>query len=86
MGAVPRHSPNLLTVGQILRSFRVEKGWTQERLSLKSGLTTGFISDGELGKRNLSFISMERWLAALGVGWDEFGQALDRVAAPKTRQ
>jgi transcriptional regulator with XRE-family HTH domain len=64
----------------VLRSFRNGKGYTQERLSFKSGLTTALISDTENGKRNLSFTSVERWLAALDVSWDTFGAEVANAA------
>lgn len=77
MGGVQRSRPDREVLGGVLRSFRKTKGWTQERLSLKTGLTTAMISDTENGKHNLSFESIERWLSALGVTWTAFGSALD---------
>lgn len=51
---------------------------TQERLALRAKLTPALISDSERGLRNLSFQSLERWLAALDVDWARFGAALTR--------
>ncbi len=78
MAAVNRPAPNLLALGSVLRAFRAQKGYTQEQVSFRSGLTTALISDTENGKRNLSFGSIERLLIALDVTWEEFGIAVAR--------
>lgn len=57
---------------------------TQERLALRAKLTPALISDSERGVRNLSFQSLERWLAALDVDWARFGAALTREATETT--
>lgn len=80
MAAVPRTALDLRALGAALRVLRKKKDYTQERLSFRCGLTTALISDSENGKRNLSFESMERLLAALDVTWTELGAALDRAA------
>jgi transcriptional regulator with XRE-family HTH domain len=77
MAAVSRPT-SLATLGTVLRDLRKSKGLTQEKVSLKCGMTTALISDSENGKRNLSFESLDRLLIALGVSWEEFGQALSR--------
>lgn len=59
---------------------------TQERLALRAKLTPALISDSERGLRNLSFQSLERWLAALDVDWAQFGTALAREAAQGDEQ
>jgi transcriptional regulator with XRE-family HTH domain len=80
MARVPRPVPALSTLGAVLRAFRRASRFTQEQLSFKTGMTTALISDAENGKRNLSFESIERLLAALGVSWEDFGAALHRAA------
>jgi transcriptional regulator with XRE-family HTH domain len=80
-----RHVPDLITLGAVLRDLRTNVGYTQERLSLKSGLTTALISDSENGKRNLSFESMERILSALDVSWADFGAALHIAARSRKK-
>jgi transcriptional regulator with XRE-family HTH domain len=79
-GRVSRPTPDLRTLGRVLRTLRKAKSLTQEQLSFKTGLTTALISDSENGKRNLSFESIERVLAALGATWEEFGLALNQAA------
>ena len=85
MAPVYRPRPDRKSLGSVLRAFRQEKGFTQERLSLRSKLTTATISDSENGKHNLSFESIERWLDTLGITWSEFGAALDRASPKKPR-
>ena len=78
MAPVPRHPATLADLGHVLREFRRREGLTQEQLSFRCELTTALISETENGKRNLSFESIGRLLAALNVSWDEFGAALGR--------
>jgi transcriptional regulator with XRE-family HTH domain len=78
MAPVRRSPPSLNDLGQVLRDFRRAKEMTQEQLSFRSGMTTALISDSENGKRNLSFESLGKLLAALDATWDEFGAALAR--------
>jgi transcriptional regulator with XRE-family HTH domain len=82
---VSRSALDLRILGSVLRVLRQTKGYTQERLSFKSGLTTALISDSENGKRNLSFESLERWLSALDVAWDAFGAELT-IASRRRRK
>lgn len=41
-------------LGERIKARRQELGWTQDDLSVKSGLSKGFLSDLENGKRNVS--------------------------------
>jgi len=83
MALMSRHAPDLRILGSVLRSYRRTSEFTQEQLSFKTGMTTALISDAENGKRNLSFESLERILAALNVSWEDFGTALHRAAKSK---
>jgi transcriptional regulator with XRE-family HTH domain len=76
---VQRKRPNRKSLGTALRQLRLAEGWTQEKLSMKSGLRTATISETENGRHNLSFENIEKWLAALGTSWTEFGERLDRA-------
>jgi transcriptional regulator with XRE-family HTH domain len=42
-----------------LRSLRKKKGWTQIELADYLGLRRTYVSDLELGKRNVSLLTME---------------------------
>ena len=44
----------LLKYGQVVRKIRLEKGISQETLADLSGLHRTYMSDVELGKRNVS--------------------------------
>ena len=82
-----RAQPDLLVLGRVLRQLRERRGWTQDQLSIEAApLTQSIVSDSERGQRNLSFETLERWLAALGVTWEAFGQALDREARQRPPQ
>ena len=80
MAVVSRPTPDLRLLGSVLRTYRQANGCTQARLSFASGMTTALISDAENGKRNLSFESLEKWLAALDVTWETFGADLTIAA------
>jgi transcriptional regulator with XRE-family HTH domain len=67
-------------LGRVLRSFREEQGLSQERLGSLAMLHRNYVGSAERGERNVSFDAIERWLAALGLTWAEFGRALDREA------
>jgi transcriptional regulator with XRE-family HTH domain len=74
-----RPAPTRQSLGAALRSLREARETTQETVALKARMTQAFVSDGEAGRRNLSFETLERWLRALGVSWAEFGAAVDRA-------
>lgn len=74
-----RSSPDLRTLGRILRSYRAEAGMTQEGLAARSGMARNYIGKVERGEANISFLSLDRWLTALEVGWDRLGQDVVQV-------
>jgi len=78
---VPRHAPTCTTLGRVLRDFRDAAGLSQEKFGFRAKLHRNYVSGVEVGRRNPTFEVLERWLAALGVTWAEFGAALDRAAA-----
>jgi transcriptional regulator with XRE-family HTH domain len=43
-----------MTLGERIKQRRTELGWTQDVLAQKAGLSKGFLSDVENGKRNVS--------------------------------
>lgn len=67
---MPRSSPDLPTLGRLLRSYRLEAGLTQEALASRSGMARNYIGKVERGEANISFLSLERWLCAVGVEWE----------------
>jgi transcriptional regulator with XRE-family HTH domain len=75
---VLRPSPDLSTLGRLLRTYRSEAHLTQEMLGYRSGLARNYVGKVERGEANISFLSIERWLAATGVTWKRLGRDLER--------
>lgn len=57
----------LLQYGQVIRSLRQSRNISQEKLGDLCGLHRTYISDIELGKRNVSLENIERMATALNV-------------------
>lgn len=55
-----------MNIGQIIRSLREEKGWSQETLALEAGMTTSHLSRIERGERRLPTTRLDSLAAALG--------------------
>lgn len=53
-------------IGQIIRSLREEKGWSQETLALEAGMTTSHLSRIERGERRLPTTRLDSLATALG--------------------
>ena len=68
---------NVSILGFVLRAFRIEKGFSQEKLAEIALLHRTYIGSVERGERNPSFKSLNRILCALEVSWSEFGNCLD---------
>lgn len=47
-------------VGKKIKTLRIEKGWSQEKLSLMSDLDRTYIPSIEAGKRNISICVLEK--------------------------
>src|SRR6266480_888425 len=58
------------TPGDRIREAREAKGWTQEDLAAKAGISKGFLSDVENNKRNVSAENALKIADALGVSLD----------------
>ena len=57
-------------VGERIKTRRTELDWTQEQLAKESGLSKGFLSDLEAGKRSVGADSLLAIATALGVSMD----------------
>jgi len=57
-------------VGDRIRERRVELGWTQNELAEKARISSGFLSDLETGKRNVSADNLLSIAQALSVTLD----------------
>lgn len=62
----------LIRYGQVVRKVRLEQGISQEELADRCGLHRTYISDIELGKRNLSLENIERIAVSLNKPLSEF--------------
>jgi len=62
-----RKNPLLVKIGQKIRLYRIEKGWSQERLGEKSDLDRTYIGGVERGERNISIINLQKISSALHV-------------------
>ena len=56
--------------GEQIRARRQELGWTQRKLAQKAGISTGFLSDLENGKRSVGAENLLEIASALGVSMD----------------
>ena len=59
-------------IGENIRRIRIEKGWSQEKLSVRAKMSHNFIGLLERGKVNVSANSMEKIAKALGVPITKF--------------
>lgn len=57
----------LFQFGQTIRNLRLSKGISQENFANICGLHRTYISDVELGKRNISLENIEKMSGALGI-------------------
>lgn len=54
-------------VGQRIRKLRLDKGWTQIYLSVHAGVGRNYISDVELGKKEIGLRNLQLLAQSLGV-------------------
>ena len=53
-------------IGQVIRSLREHKGWSQEKLALEAGMGTSHVSRIERGERRLPTSRLDALANALG--------------------
>ncbi len=79
---VNEHEMLLHATAEMLRKRRMDLGISQEELSMRSGLHRTYISDIELGKRNISLMNLSRLATALQLPASELLKlAQERVQA-----
>ena len=61
-----REDPKIL-FGRRLVQLRQEKGWSQETLSLESGIARSYLGGVERGQRNIALMNICKLAEALGV-------------------
>ncbi len=59
-----------MALGERIRARRTELAWTQDLLCQKAGISKGFLSDLENGKRNVSAETLLDLARVLGVSLD----------------
>lgn len=67
----------LIRYGQAVRKVRLEQGISQEELADRCGLHRTYISDVELGKRNISLENIERIAISLNRTLSDFFKELE---------
>ena len=67
----------LVRYGQAVRKIRLDQGISQEELADLCGLHRTYISDVELGKRNLSLENIERIAVSLNKTLSEFFKEIE---------
>lgn len=66
--------------GQIVRELRLSKNISQEILADLCGLHRTYISDIELGKRNISLENIEKIAKALGISLTKLFERIEKNA------
>ena len=70
------------TLGERIRARRIELGWTQDNLASKAGISKGFLSDLENGKRSVSAQNLQIIAQILNLSLDFLMKGED-VSAPQ---
>lgn len=71
-------------IGQVIRSLREEKGWSQETLALEAGMGASHVSRIERGERRLPTSRLDALAAALGTSSTAIYAALEGTLVPQT--
>lgn len=56
----PEQQADLKQFGRRLAALRKERGWSQERLALESGLARSYLGGVERGQRNIALLNILR--------------------------
>jgi transcriptional regulator with XRE-family HTH domain len=67
----PANPDPRILFGERLIELRKAKGWSQERLSLESGVARSYLGGVERGQRNIALINICRLAEALAVSPSE---------------
>ena len=71
----------LLNFGFVMREIRLTKNLSQEELAYKCNLHRTYISDVELGKRNISLTNISKICSALELSLSQFFKKLEEKNA-----
>lgn len=64
-------------IGARVRAFRLRRGLTQEELAERADLHNTYVGQIERGEKNLSVVSLDKILTALGVSYAAFFEPFD---------
>jgi len=53
--------------GQAIRKYRMERGWSQEKLAERAGLHRTYVADIERGVRNVSLRNLDKMAKAFEI-------------------
>ena len=82
---MPPRAPDPRTVGSILRTYRRERGLTQEALATAAGFDRTYIGMIERGERKPTLHAVALILDVLAVSWTRMGVALEEATPPRAR-
>lgn len=77
---VPRAPVSDPSLAAAVRHLRSEKGWTQETVAFRAGITTGSVARIELEQAVPSWDTVRRLAAALDVTLVEFATEVEKQA------
>jgi transcriptional regulator with XRE-family HTH domain len=66
-------------IGPALRGFRQSRGWTIEQTATRAKLHAVYYGEIERSKENPTAKVLDRIIQAFGIGWSEFGAAVDAI-------
>jgi transcriptional regulator with XRE-family HTH domain len=73
---------DLLILGSALRALRAEAGLTQEQLAERiGGIDAGYVSRLERGHRGMQWLTVKRFLVAMGANMHQLADALEKAEA-----
>lgn len=65
-------------LSNVIRMFRGREDLSQERVEERAGLSSGYLTELEGGRRSPSFATVYRVTRGLGVSLNEFTEAFER--------
>jgi DNA-binding XRE family transcriptional regulator len=75
----------LVVLGRALRALRDHAGITQEELASRLGMDATYISRIERGRRGVQWLTVQRFLQALGASLHQLADAIDKQGHPSSR-
>jgi transcriptional regulator with XRE-family HTH domain len=66
-----------ISLGKRIRELRTTKGWNQIDLAEEAGINENYVSDLELGKKEVCLRTLQRIAHSLGVNSSEILRGLD---------